>query len=146
MCNVTLSIWHSYSKKMMTEEYFIWMQKLYSENRKEKIELLKGLTLGKDDTANIHPLKQVPFNLWTLNNTYNYLYKNSFSDLRHFTIIICISICPIGGLDSMGRAWPDISLRDGYRTQGVCAPFLSLSILIFEKYFSYFFYVCRDRK
>lgn len=48
---------------MMTDEYLIWMQKLYSENRKEKIELLKGLTLGRDDTANVHPLKQVPINL-----------------------------------------------------------------------------------
>lgn len=32
------------------------MQKLYSDKRKEKMELLKGLTLGRDDTPNLSPL------------------------------------------------------------------------------------------
>ncbi|XP_062159687.1 uncharacterized protein LOC133867030 [Alnus glutinosa] len=40
------------------------VQKLYSQNRKEKIELLKGLTLGRDDTANISPLKQEVLIVW----------------------------------------------------------------------------------
>ncbi|KAB2627779.1 hypothetical protein D8674_032574 [Pyrus ussuriensis x Pyrus communis] len=32
------------------------IQKLYSDKRKEKMELLKGLTLGREDTPNISPL------------------------------------------------------------------------------------------
>ncbi|GLT73351.1 hypothetical protein SLA2020_452170 [Shorea laevis] len=40
------------------------LQKLYSDNRKEKIELLKGLTLGRDDTANISPLTQEVLIVW----------------------------------------------------------------------------------
>ncbi|PQP99251.1 pimeloyl-[acyl-carrier protein] methyl ester esterase-like [Prunus yedoensis var. nudiflora] len=32
------------------------VQKLYSDKRKEKMELLKGLTLGRDDTTNLSPL------------------------------------------------------------------------------------------
>lgn len=41
------------------------MQKLYLENRKEKLELLKGLSLGRDDTVdNITPLQQVHFILF----------------------------------------------------------------------------------
>ncbi|TKY74848.1 monoacylglycerol lipase ABHD6 [Spatholobus suberectus] len=35
-----------------------FLDKLYAENRKEKMELLKGLTIGKDDTSNISPLRQ----------------------------------------------------------------------------------------
>lgn len=34
-------------------------QKLYSENREEKLELLKGLTLGQDDAGSLCPLSQV---------------------------------------------------------------------------------------
>lgn len=36
------------------------MQRLYDENRKEKLELLKGVTIGWDDNLNITPLQQVP--------------------------------------------------------------------------------------
>ena len=35
------------------------LQKLYSDNREEKKGLLKGLTLGREDTPNISPLQQV---------------------------------------------------------------------------------------
>ncbi|KAK6153761.1 hypothetical protein DH2020_013400 [Rehmannia glutinosa] len=35
-----------------------FINKLYCENRKEKLELLKGLTLGQDDNATISPLTQ----------------------------------------------------------------------------------------
>lgn len=38
--------------------------KLYTENRDEKLELLKGLTLGKDDTVNISPLEQDVLLVW----------------------------------------------------------------------------------
>uniref|UniRef100_A0A2N9ET77 AB hydrolase-1 domain-containing protein n=1 Tax=Fagus sylvatica TaxID=28930 RepID=A0A2N9ET77_FAGSY len=41
-----------------------FVHKLYSENRKEKMELLKGLTLGRDDTANISPLQQEVLIVW----------------------------------------------------------------------------------
>lgn len=36
-----------------------WMQKLYSDKRKEKLELLKGLSFAQDDTTNVSPLQQV---------------------------------------------------------------------------------------
>ncbi|KAF5468635.1 hypothetical protein F2P56_012775 [Juglans regia] len=39
-------------------------KKLYSQNRKEKMELLKGLTLGRDDKANISPLLQEVLIVW----------------------------------------------------------------------------------
>ncbi|KAK2965577.1 hypothetical protein RJ640_018743 [Escallonia rubra] len=41
-----------------------FLDKLYSENRKEKLELLKGLTLGHEDTANISPLQQDVLIVW----------------------------------------------------------------------------------
>ncbi|XP_027081740.1 uncharacterized protein [Coffea arabica] len=41
-----------------------FLEKLYSENRKEKMELLKGLTLGRDDKVNITPLKQEVLVVW----------------------------------------------------------------------------------
>lgn len=37
------------------------MQKLYMENREQKIELLKSLTLGREDSINLSPLSQVGF-------------------------------------------------------------------------------------
>ncbi|OVA08344.1 Alpha/beta hydrolase fold-1 [Macleaya cordata] len=37
---------------------------LLSENREEKIQLLKGLTLGKDDTLQISPLQQEVLIVW----------------------------------------------------------------------------------
>lgn len=41
-----------------------FVQKLYSENRKEKIELLKGITIGKEDTPNIRPLQPEVLIVW----------------------------------------------------------------------------------
>ena len=35
------------------------MQNLYQKNRKEKVELLKGVTLGRDEKLSIDPLSQV---------------------------------------------------------------------------------------
>ncbi|CAL5358639.1 uncharacterized protein LOC114310153 isoform X1 [Camellia sinensis] len=40
------------------------LHKLYSGNRKEKMELLKGLTLGRDDTENLSPLQQEVLIVW----------------------------------------------------------------------------------
>ncbi|OWM84089.1 hypothetical protein CDL15_Pgr009336 [Punica granatum] len=40
------------------------INKLYSENRKEKMELLKGVTLGKDDNPHISRLQQEVLLLW----------------------------------------------------------------------------------
>ncbi|KAI3454185.1 hypothetical protein Pfo_010848 [Paulownia fortunei] len=41
-----------------------FINKLYCENRKEKLELLKGLALGQDDTATISPLSQEVLIVW----------------------------------------------------------------------------------
>ncbi|XP_047951253.1 2-hydroxymuconate semialdehyde hydrolase-like isoform X1 [Salvia hispanica] len=41
-----------------------FIDKLYSENREEKLELLKGLTLGQDDTGTITPLSQKVLIVW----------------------------------------------------------------------------------
>ncbi|KAA8546254.1 hypothetical protein F0562_003007 [Nyssa sinensis] len=41
-----------------------FLDKLYTENRKEKMELLKGLRLGQDDTVNISPLQQEVLIVW----------------------------------------------------------------------------------
>jgi pimeloyl-ACP methyl ester carboxylesterase len=44
------------------------IDKLYCENRKEKLELLKGLTLGREDTINITPLQQEVLIIWGKND------------------------------------------------------------------------------
>ncbi|XP_004501423.1 uncharacterized protein [Cicer arietinum] len=41
-----------------------FINKLYSENRKEKLELLAGLSIGKNDTSNIPPLQQEVLIIW----------------------------------------------------------------------------------
>ncbi|XP_058785997.1 uncharacterized protein LOC131660716 isoform X2 [Vicia villosa] len=41
-----------------------FLKKLYTENRKEKMELLGGLSLGKIDTSNISPLQQEVLIIW----------------------------------------------------------------------------------
>lgn len=38
---------------------YIYFQKLYSQNRREKLELLKELTIGRDETVTLSPLSQV---------------------------------------------------------------------------------------
>ncbi|KAI4337197.1 hypothetical protein L6164_015643 [Bauhinia variegata] len=50
----------------MVPDFFLndFVNKLYSENRKEKMELLKGVTVGKDDASNIIPLQQEVLILW----------------------------------------------------------------------------------
>ncbi|CAI9096703.1 OLC1v1032904C1 [Oldenlandia corymbosa var. corymbosa] len=45
-----------------------FLQKLYGKNRKEKLELLKGLTLGRDDSPQITPLKQEVLIVWGQND------------------------------------------------------------------------------
>lgn len=42
-----------------TKKMYNCLQKLYSEKRKEKMELLKGLTIGRDDEAKLSPLDKV---------------------------------------------------------------------------------------
>ncbi|XP_047170026.1 pimeloyl-[acyl-carrier protein] methyl ester esterase-like isoform X2 [Vigna umbellata] len=41
-----------------------FLHKLYSENRKEKKELLKGLTIGKDESSTLSPLQQGVLIVW----------------------------------------------------------------------------------
>ncbi|KAK7352594.1 hypothetical protein VNO80_18018 [Phaseolus coccineus] len=41
-----------------------FLHKLYSVNRKEKKELLKGLTIGKDETSTLSPLQQEVLIVW----------------------------------------------------------------------------------
>uniref|UniRef100_A0A2P2IR10 Uncharacterized protein MANES_03G054200 n=1 Tax=Rhizophora mucronata TaxID=61149 RepID=A0A2P2IR10_RHIMU len=40
------------------------MQTLYRDKRNEKLELLQGLTLGRDETASISPLQQNVLVVW----------------------------------------------------------------------------------
>ncbi|XP_040997618.1 4,5:9,10-diseco-3-hydroxy-5,9,17-trioxoandrosta-1(10),2-diene-4-oate hydrolase-like [Juglans microcarpa x Juglans regia] len=57
----------SVSKRFhLLPDFFLndFLHKLYSQNRKEKMELLKGLTLGRDDKANISPLLQEVLIVW----------------------------------------------------------------------------------
>ncbi|XP_010520477.1 PREDICTED: uncharacterized protein LOC104799576 [Tarenaya hassleriana] len=39
-------------------------RKMYSENRGEKLQLLKGLSLGRDDTVNLSQLRQEILLIW----------------------------------------------------------------------------------
>ncbi|KAM7260476.1 hypothetical protein ACFE04_016217 [Oxalis oulophora] len=41
-----------------------FVKTLYKSNRKEKVELLKGLTLGKDNSVNLSPLQQEVLIVW----------------------------------------------------------------------------------
>lgn len=41
-----------------------FIDKLYAENRKEKLELLRGLVLGQHDTPKISPLQQEALIIW----------------------------------------------------------------------------------
>ncbi|XP_054791897.1 uncharacterized protein LOC129297597 isoform X1 [Prosopis cineraria] len=57
----------SVSKRLnMLPSFFLndLINNLYSENRKEKMELLKGLTLGRDDAVNLSPLQQEVLIIW----------------------------------------------------------------------------------
>ncbi|PON39628.1 Alpha/beta hydrolase fold, partial [Trema orientale] len=47
-------------------EFFLndLLNKLYSEKRKEKMELLKGLTIGRDDEAKVSPLDKDVLLVW----------------------------------------------------------------------------------
>ncbi|KAL3500866.1 hypothetical protein ACH5RR_039959 [Cinchona calisaya] len=59
---MSLSVfWRPYIPDFFLNDF---LQKLYTENRKEKMELLKGLTLGRDDNVNITPLKQEVLIVW----------------------------------------------------------------------------------
>ncbi|XP_047320324.1 2-hydroxy-6-oxononadienedioate/2-hydroxy-6-oxononatrienedioate hydrolase [Impatiens glandulifera] len=40
------------------------INKLFLQNRKEKIELLRGSTIGKDDTVNVSPIRQEVLIVW----------------------------------------------------------------------------------
>ncbi|GAV69645.1 Abhydrolase_6 domain-containing protein [Cephalotus follicularis] len=50
----------------MVPDFFLKdvIEKLYSDNRKEKMELLKGLTLGQVDNLNLSPLQQDILLVW----------------------------------------------------------------------------------
>ncbi|KAI8572985.1 hypothetical protein RHMOL_Rhmol01G0243800 [Rhododendron molle] len=57
----------AFSKRRVSVPDFLLndvIRKLYSKNRKEKMELLKGLTLGKDDTVILSPLHQEVLIVW----------------------------------------------------------------------------------
>ncbi|CAN0918365.1 4,5:9,10-diseco-3-hydroxy-5,9,17-trioxoandrosta-1(10),2-diene-4-oate hydrolase [Linum grandiflorum] len=41
-----------------------FVHKLYADKRNEKLELLKGLTLGQDDSVNLSPLRQDVLLIW----------------------------------------------------------------------------------
>ncbi|XP_076914206.1 uncharacterized protein LOC143573132 [Bidens hawaiensis] len=54
------------SSRVYVPDFFLndAIDKLYCENRKEKMELLKGLALGKHDPPNISPLPQKVLIIW----------------------------------------------------------------------------------
>ncbi|XP_061374950.1 uncharacterized protein LOC133317139 isoform X2 [Gastrolobium bilobum] len=54
----------------MVPDFFLkdFLNKLYSENRKEKMELLVGLSLGREDSPDISPLKQEVLVIWGEND------------------------------------------------------------------------------
>jgi len=57
----------AFSKRRVSMPDFLLndvIRKLYSKNRKEKMELLKGLTLGKDNIVNLAPLHQEVLIVW----------------------------------------------------------------------------------
>ncbi|KAG5045093.1 hypothetical protein JHK86_014499 [Glycine max] len=41
-----------------------FIDELYGENKKEKLELLKGITIGRNDTSNVSPLQQEVLIVW----------------------------------------------------------------------------------
>lgn len=55
-----------YNNRVYMPDFFLndFIDKLYCENRKEKLELLKGVTLGKHDSPNISPLQQEVLIIW----------------------------------------------------------------------------------
>ncbi|GLT75993.1 hypothetical protein SLA2020_476790 [Shorea laevis] len=58
-----LAVFRSFS---MMPDFFLndFVQTLYTQNRKEKLELLKGLTLGRTENANLVPLEQDVLIVW----------------------------------------------------------------------------------
>ncbi|XP_019415959.1 PREDICTED: uncharacterized protein LOC109327323 isoform X1 [Lupinus angustifolius] len=58
------------SMRFYIPDFFLkdFLNKLYSENRKEKMELLHGLSLGRDDTSIITPLQQEVLIIWGEND------------------------------------------------------------------------------
>ncbi|KAL3497410.1 hypothetical protein ACH5RR_040142 [Cinchona calisaya] len=61
LMSLSVYYWLPYVPDFVLNDF---LEKLYSENRKEKMELLKGLTLGRDDNVNITPLKQEVLIVW----------------------------------------------------------------------------------
>lgn len=61
-----MSLSVSSKRVRMMPDFFLkdFLNKLYSENRKKKMELLKGISLGRDDTSNISPLQQEVLIIW----------------------------------------------------------------------------------
>ncbi|KAK2645027.1 hypothetical protein Ddye_020222 [Dipteronia dyeriana] len=55
-----------YKKLDIVPDFFLKdvVSQLYRENRKEKMELLKGMTLGQDDQVNLTPLQQDVLIVW----------------------------------------------------------------------------------
>ncbi|KAK3213264.1 hypothetical protein Dsin_017970 [Dipteronia sinensis] len=55
-----------YKKLDIIPDFFLndVVSQLYRENRKEKMELLKGMTLGQDDQVNLTPLQQDVLIVW----------------------------------------------------------------------------------
>lgn len=53
-------------KSLYMPDFFLndVIHKFFAENRKEKLELLQGLTLGKSDVINLNPLQQEVLIIW----------------------------------------------------------------------------------
>ena len=65
------------------------MQQLYSDNRKEKMELLRGLTLVEgDDPVKLAPLQQVnppPFSQTIIKHLQNFVVHMNFTQQQPLT-------------------------------------------------------------
>ncbi|XP_027356147.1 uncharacterized protein LOC113865647 [Abrus precatorius] len=55
-----------YKPPQILPDFFLrdFIHKLYAEHRKEKMELLKGISIGRDDTSKISPLQQEVLIVW----------------------------------------------------------------------------------
>ena len=63
------------------------LQTLYNENREEKLELLKGLTIGQNDIVNLSPLKQVQY-LPAPTHLFSATFYNSTAKIKMDTICV----------------------------------------------------------
>lgn len=68
-----------------------FLRRLYSDNRKEKMELLNGLSIGQVDISNISPLQQEVLVLWGEDD--NIFPVQMAHELKEYVSKSCIIFC-----------------------------------------------------